>query len=302
MILPILGGIGIFSRCLSAKDTSADLQQEKIRIRHDRKHDRISPETLAQDRLSSGNIQSLADLIREWQAEDPAGFEKWLLQAIPHSDAKAPIVLIALVRADLPRLAIDRIALVQEPYRGSAVESLFASIAATHPIEAWNQAQILGSRELEEIARNIILAKGSDSKLPELADLAFKHSQSPADHSLLGNIVSRWASQDPAAAALWLNGKSLAADIRDQVARQLVFQCDTLNRSPETALAWAECIADAGQRYQAVAAASLELAAEHPELADETIRRSKILSEDEKLSLLANLSAPPCETHFPPPD
>lgn len=215
--------------------------------------------------LEDGNLPSLEQALRIWHERDPAALAQWL-----------------------------------EIRRGNLQRAVFSILAATTPLDAWALADTLESADLKADARDVILETGSGAALPQLAELALSHMGSSGRTGALQSVLSRWALQDPAAAAAWLNDNAVPVEIRDEIAGHLVFQCDAENRPPQTALAWAESISDPAPRYQAVAAAARELTASSPGQADDAIRNSPVLTREEKQSLLTSLSTPP-EVLDPPP-
>lgn len=217
--------------------------------------------------LEDGNLPSLEQALRIWHERDPAALAQWL-----------------------------------ETRRGNWQRAVFSVLAATTPLDAWALADTLESADLKADARDVILETGSGAALPQLAELALSHMGSSGRTGALQSVLSRWALQDPAAAAAWLNNNAVPVEIRDEIARHLVFQCDAENRPPETALAWAESISDPAPRYQAVAAAARELTASSPGQADDAIRNSPVLTREEKQSLLTSLSTAPEGPDSPPAD
>ncbi len=168
---------------------------------------------------------------------------------------------------------------------------LVASIqAATEPIEAWRHALSLDDPHLRQACQVAVLKSGSDARLPELADLATSLPEEAGRETMLCEIVSRWALQDPLALSAWPALDEMPAVVRDEVARRLVLNGDRLNRTPEVAGAWAESIEDPELRHTAVEAAAREWSADDPEAAIEFVRHSPRLDDSKRAAILSALN------------
>lgn len=132
--------------------------------------------------------------------------------------------------------------------------------AATDPCSAWERTGSIEG-ELRDACREAVIQRGSDAFLPQLAELAAAMADSPLRENLLTGIVSRWAIQDPAALSQWPELGSIPARVRDEAALRLVVNGDSMNRSSDTALAWANSISDPQIRQTAVETAMRETSA-----------------------------------------
>jgi len=168
---------------------------------------------------------------------------------------------------------------------------LVASIqATTDPLGAWQKVDSLADESLRAVCRKAVLRSAPDGNFQELAGLAATLSD-PADReTLLCEIVSRWALQDPAALSQWAGLAEMPDAVRDVAARRLVYDGDALNRSPEVAGAWAESIGDPGLRTAAIETAAREWGATDREAAREFVRRSSRLDATTKDSILTSLT------------
>lgn len=168
---------------------------------------------------------------------------------------------------------------------------LVASIqATTDPLGAWEKVSSLTDEKLRTVCQKAVLRSASDGNLQGLAGLAATLSD-PADRqTMLCEIVSRWALQDPAALSQWGELKDMPEAVRDVAASRLVYAGDALNRSPEVAGAWAESIADASSRAAAIETAAHEWGTTDREAAKEFVRRSSRLDDTTKASILTSLT------------
>jgi hypothetical protein len=162
--------------------------------------------------------------------------------------------------------------------------------AATDPLGAWRQASSLDDPELRRACQVAVLKRGSDARLPELADLASSLPEEAGREAVLCEIVSRWALQDPLALSAWPALSGMPAAVRDEAARRLVLNGDSLNRTPEVAGAWAESIEDPELRHTVVEAAAREWSADDPEAAIEFVRHSPRLDDSKRAAILSALT------------
>jgi hypothetical protein len=168
---------------------------------------------------------------------------------------------------------------------------LVASIqAATDPLGAWQKVSLLADEKLRAVCQKAVLRSASDGNLEELAGLAATLSDAGDRETMLCEIVSRWALQDPAALSQWATLKEMPDAVRDAAASRLVHDGDALNRSPEVAGAWAESITDAGSRATAIETAAREWSAKDREAAREFVRRSPRLDPTTRASILTSLT------------
>jgi len=174
---------------------------------------------------------------------------------------------------------------------------LVASIQATiDPLKAWEKVSSLGDEKLRTVCQKIVLRSASDGNLQELAGFATTLSDAEDRETLLCEISSRWALQDPAALSQWPALREMPVAVRDTVASRLVYHGDALNRSPEVAGAWAESITDPDSRAAAIETTAREWSAINREAAREFVRRSTRLDATSKDSILTSL-----EEGTPPP-
>lgn len=258
--------------------------------------------TRAAEKLRAGNLPALAVFLKEWHQGDPDAMGNWIHQMVLSLPDKSGILLVAAAQAGMPELALDESSHLPETCKEQTVCSIFDSLTRSDSPEAWERADSIEPEGLRDKVRDIILTNAADVNLCGLADLALGRERSARHDAVLQNVLGRWLRKDPVEAASWINEKGVWQEIRDQVSLQLVYQCDGLDRSPETAMEWAEGISAVDQRYRAVGRVARELAAEDPDAATASIRQSAVLTLDEKDSLLASLSQPPRENDFPPPD
>lgn len=168
---------------------------------------------------------------------------------------------------------------------------LVASIqATTDPLGAWRKVESLGDEKLRAICQKAVLRSAPDQNLQELAGLAATLSQAGDRETMLCEIVSRWALQDPAALSQWPTLKEMPDAVRDVVARRLVYDGDSLNRSPEVAGAWAESIEDPRLRAAAIETAAREWSSVDREAASAFVRHSSRLDAKSKDSILTSLT------------
>jgi len=168
---------------------------------------------------------------------------------------------------------------------------LIASIqAATDPGEAWRKVTSFDDETLRAICQKAVLRSASDQNLQKLAGFAATLSDAADRETMLCEIVSRWALQDPAALSRWAGLKEMPETVRDVAASHLVYRGDGLNRSPEIAGAWAESITDAGSRTAAIETAAREWAATDRNAAREFVSRSPHLDPALKDSILTSLA------------
>ena len=301
VLLPVLGWVAVVAwkgSVVSEHHVGSRIQETRGGIR---RGTTVFSEQAA-ERLRAGNLPALAAFLKEWHQCDPEAMQNWLRQMILSSPDKSGILLVASAQAGMPELALNESGYLPETCKEQVVCSIFDSLTHSDPPEAWERADSIEPEELRDKVRDIILTNAPDVNLCGLADLALGRERSATHDAVLQNVLGRWLREDPVEAASWINGKGVSQEIRDQVSLQLVYQCDGLDRSPETAMAWAEGISAVDQRYQAVGRAARELAAEDPDAAAASIRQSAVLTLDEKDSLLASLSQPPRDNDFPPPD
>lgn len=167
---------------------------------------------------------------------------------------------------------------------------LVASIqATTDPVGAWQEVSSLPDEKLRALCQKTVLRSAPDKDLKELAGLAATLPDAADRETLLCEIVSRWALQDPAELSQWAALDDMPEVVRDVVARRLVHDGDALNRSPEVAGAWAESIVDPGSRATAIESAAREWGAIDREAAREFVRRSSRLDAETKNSILTSL-------------
>jgi hypothetical protein len=168
---------------------------------------------------------------------------------------------------------------------------LVASIqAATDPLGAWQKVSSLADEKLRAVCQKTVLRSAPDGNFQELAGLAETLPDAADRETLLCEIVSRWALQDPAALSQWNALDDIPEAVRDVVARRLVHDGDVLNRSPEVAGAWAESIVDPGSRATAIESAAREWGAIDREAARAFVRRSPRLDAETKDSILTSLT------------
>jgi hypothetical protein len=168
---------------------------------------------------------------------------------------------------------------------------LVASIqATTDPIGAWEKVASLADDKLRAICQKAVLRSAPDGNLQELAGLATTLPDPTDRETMLCEIVSRWALQDPAALSQWPSLKEMPEAVQDAVASHLVHHGDSLNRSPEVAGAWAESIADPGSRIAAIETAAREWSATDRQAARDFVRRSSRLDAATKDSILTSLA------------
>jgi hypothetical protein len=168
---------------------------------------------------------------------------------------------------------------------------LVASIqAATDPLGAWQKVSLLADEKLRTVCQKAVLRSASDGNIQELAGLAATLSDTADRETMLCEIVSRWALQDPAALSQWATLKEMPDAVRDAAASRLVHDGDALNRSPEVAGAWAESITDAASRATAIETAAREWGATDREAAREFVRRSSRLDATTRASILTSLT------------
>ena len=169
---------------------------------------------------------------------------------------------------------------------------LVASIqATTDPLGAWQKVGSLADEKLGAVCQKAVLRSASDGNLQELAGFAATLSDPTDRETMLCEIVSRWALQDPAALSQWAALDDMPDAVRDMAARRLVHDGDALNRSPEVAGVWAESIVDPGSRATAIETAAREWSAIDREAAREFVRRSFRLDATTKDSILTSLTA-----------
>lgn len=300
--------VGLACAFVSRPDVGTHAARKASHVRERENHPELpasnafsSPQACAEKALEDGNLQSLEQTLRMWHERDPAALERWLESNLRFPET-AETLVTALARCGLSHAALEHSLALPETHRAICLQALFTVLAATAPLDAWTLADTLQSTDQQENARDVILESATAGALPQLADLALSHMRASGRSGVMQNVLSRWTLQDPAEASAWLNANAVPVDIRDEIASHLVFQCDAENRSPETALAWAESISKPASRYQAVAAAAREWSSSHPAQADAAIRNSPILTREEKQSLLSSLSAAPDEPDFPPAD
>jgi hypothetical protein len=169
---------------------------------------------------------------------------------------------------------------------------LVASIqATTDPLGAWRKVSSLSDETLRAVCHKAVLQSAPDGNFQELAGLAATLPGAADRETMLCEIVSRWALQDPAALSQWAALDDMPEAVRDVVARCLVHDGDALNRSPEVAGAWAESIVDPDSRATAIETAAHEWSAIDREAAREFVRRSSRLDAATKDSILTSLTA-----------
>jgi hypothetical protein len=183
------------------------------------------------------------------------------------------------------------------PQRAECLPLVSAIRAATDPAGAWRETLSIGEPALKQSCQIAVLRNGSDGCLPDLADMAGTLADESVRETMLREIVSRWALQDPSALFAWPGLASLPPAVRDEAARNLVIQGDGLNRSPAVAGAWAETIAEPELRSITMEAAAREWFAEDPEAAIEFVQRSPHLDETRRTAILCAL---PGQEPLPP--
>jgi hypothetical protein len=167
--------------------------------------------------------------------------------------------------------------------------------ASTDPRGAWQATHSIGDSDLRQTCQIAVLRSGSDGCLPDLAGMATTFADRTVRETMLREVVTRWALQDPCGLFAWPELGALPATVRDEAARCLVIQGDRLNRSPAVAGAWAETIEEPQLRTVAMEAAAREWFAEDPAAASEFVRRSPRLDEARRASILSALAG-----HAPP--
>ena len=161
--------------------------------------------------------------------------------------------------------------------------------AATDHSEAWRETFSVDEPGVRQSCQIAVLRNGSDGRLRDLADLAGTLADGAVREAMLGEIVSRWALQDPSALFAWPGLASLSTAVRDEAARSLVIQGDGLNRSPAVAGAWAETITEPELRSIAMEAAAREWFEADPEAAVEFVQLSPHLDGAHRASILCTL-------------
>ena len=162
--------------------------------------------------------------------------------------------------------------------------------AATDHLGAWGEALSIGEPDLRQACQIAVLRSASDGCLPDLAEMAGTLADASVREAMLGEIISRWALQDPCALSAWPGLATVPAVVRDEAARRLVIQGDGLNRSPAVAGAWAETITEPELRSAVMEAAAREWFAEDPEAAIEFVQLSPHLDETRRASILCALA------------
>lgn len=176
----------------------------------------------------------------------------------------------------------------------AACAPLVASIqASTDPLSAWQKAGSLVDEKLRAICQKAVLRSAPDGNFQKLAELAATLSDATDRETMLGEIVSRWALQDPATLSQWASLDEMPGPVRDLAASHLVYQGDSMNRSPEVAGAWAESIEDAGLRIAAMETAAREWSAMDRDAASAFVRNSSRLDAKSKNAILTSLMENP---------
>jgi hypothetical protein len=124
--------------------------------------------------------------------------------------------------------------------------------AASHPLSAFERASSLMDGDLRDTCRVVAIRHGSDAFLPDLVEIVASASDFPHQEALIGELIARWAVQDPAGLSQWPRLASMSARVRDEAASQLLAHGDSLNVDPVVAAAWAMEISDPGLRQAAL--------------------------------------------------
>lgn len=174
-----------------------------------------------------------------------------LLENYDPSDSigAGPALVLALNNAGQFQTALDFINNGPTECRNEWTRATFQRWGASQPQEAIQALSSIADGQLHRDAFHALVDGWSTGDLPALADYVKSLPDGNDRAYAFDKTVENWSLQDPAAMAEWLLNFPRGTDF-DQAVATLISRTDSVNRSPEVAMQWAENISDPDLKYQ----------------------------------------------------
>ena len=160
-----------------------------------------------------------------------------------------PALVLALDNAGHFQTALEFINSGPAECRAEWTRATFQRWGASHPQEAIQALNAIPDDQLRRNAFEALVNGWSTGDLPALADYAKSLPDGNDRAYAFNKTVENWSLQDPAAMGEWLLNFPRGTDF-DQAVATLISRTDSVNRSPEVAMQWAENISDPDLKYQ----------------------------------------------------
>ena len=182
-----------------------------------------------------------------------------------------------------------------EGLRRDCFAALFASWARARPAEAPALAGLLPRHTTDPAVFEAFVRGWAESSPAGLADHARTLPAGDSRSVALATALERWVLLAPAELADWLPHLTDPAEF-DRAAGLLVERTDALHRPTQTALTWAESLADPALRLRALTHVLREWAEQDPAAARGFVESSPCLTPEQRPALRAALRVPVVET------
>jgi hypothetical protein len=163
--------------------------------------------------------------------------------------------------------------------------------AEYQPQAAAAAAMQITDPDLRETALNAVIVGWSPTDPKGLVEFTQNNLPSAQQNTALSSAIGFWADSDPLGAANWINQNNPGEASDPGVAK--IALSPQLARNPEIAVGWAESIANADLRLEALGSVLKQWTATDPAAAKSFIEYSPVLASEDRSAFRAHVEEPP---------
>jgi hypothetical protein len=204
------------------------------------------------------------------------------------ADGQGAAVLDGLCRSNQFSAAFELAMSAPAELQGNYLNIIFRHWGEGQPTEAAGKLAAIADPLLRSVALRA-MADGWNGTHPDgLAVYAYDLPAGEDRNYALGLALDNWSLQDPAALGEWLNTLPPGPELDTGVALMLA-KSDGVNRSPDLAAQWLDCISNLDLKYRSLANLMGEWAQSNPQAAVNYINSADWLAESQRSELLKGL-------------
>lgn len=203
----------------------------------------------------------------------------------------APSLVVTLNNAGEFQTALDFINDAPPDLRSDWTRATFQRWGASQPQGAIQALNSISDDKLRNVAFQALVDSWSSAQPATLADYAASLPDGADRTYALNKVVDNWSLQDPAAMATWLTTSPPGVDF-DQAIAAMIAKTDSVNRSPEVALQWAENISDSDLKYDSIKRVLTEWNQTDPSAVQTYLATTSSLNNQTRQTLLSSLQPP----------
>jgi hypothetical protein len=253
---------------------------------------------LVQDRTATQLEAALKGAAK--QSEISVQFVRELIAKDPETgDTCATMLVGALSASGQYQTALKLAASMAVESQNNSLDAVFRRWGRDRPEDAITNLNSMTDPKLRGAAFRSVMDGWSENNFSSLAAYARSLPAGEERQYALDKALDTWALQDPVNLAGWLNQSDSSPELDSAIAA-LITRTDSVERTPETALGWAESIHDPQLRFTVITHALKEWSATDRPAAQSYIARAKWLLPEQREQLLGVLTV--AVSRPPPPD